>query len=369
MTVLPNNENTYNAQLKKKEDTPSTDQPSDQSYPNNGYVDVQNSPYVPYRVVDYDNLLVDNLASKTPSIPKVQYTIGKKVLSLDVETTGLNPWEYKMVVCSVWDLDEPKAQMRTFAGWDEEQVVRDLFAYIESKKPEVILAFNAKFECRCFLSRAMLYQIPSPWIFTADWHDMLTILEGGWKNGLLGTMPSGSEENWLKFFFNEEKPYTIEECFEGIRQGRLDEMIIRNRTCVQGQGDMYQLLMYVQQSGEGNVGIEKPTAAMLDEGILEGIATVECGVCAAINEVTTPQNPGQCWRCSANLPAVTAADIIREVSRPVDWSLVGLSGDKLKAAQKAQKENPVKVTLQPVDQDNIAAQAAVRLAKIYSQDD
>ena len=91
MTVLPNNENTYNAQLKKKEETSSTEHPTDTGYQNDGYIDVQSSPYVPYQVVNYDSLLVDNLSSKTPSIPKVQYTIGKKVLSLDVETTGLNP--------------------------------------------------------------------------------------------------------------------------------------------------------------------------------------------------------------------------------------------------------------------------------------
>src|SRR5574344_1725826 len=357
--ILPNNENTYNAQLSKSPSTPSTsiDTPKETTTYYSG------QPVIP----TYEEYKVSELKSTTPTIPKVAYSIGKKVLSLDVETTGLNPWDYKLIVCSVWDLDEPKSSMVTFASWDEEQLCKDMFDYIEKKEPEVILAFNAKFECRCFVTRAMLYHIKAPWIWSVEWHDMMAMLEGGWKNGLTGTMPAGSEENWLKFFFNEEKPFTIEECFEGIRQGRLDEMIIRNRTCVQGQGDMYQLLMYVQQSGEGNVGIEKPTAAMLDEGILEGIVTVECEVCAAINEVTTPQNPGQCWRCLANLPAVTAADIIREVARPVDWSLVGLSGDKLKAAQKAQKEKPVKLTLQPVEQDNIAAQAAVRLANIYSQ--
>lgn len=71
-------------------------------------------------------------------------------------------------------------------------------------------------------------------------------------------MPAGSEENWLKFFFNEVKPFTIEECFQGVRAGRLDEMIIRNRTCVQGQGDMYQLFMYCQSQGEVSIKEESP---------------------------------------------------------------------------------------------------------------
>ena len=38
----------------------------------------------------------------------------------------------------------------------------------------------------------MLYHIRAPWIWSVEWHDMMTMLEGGWKNGLSGTMPAGS---------------------------------------------------------------------------------------------------------------------------------------------------------------------------------
>ena len=376
MVQLSNNENTYTAELQPVAEEAVS------GVGQNVYVGVddysifsdagaqQYSSYQssPAQVVpSYSQLLTENLVSKTPSIPKVQVTFGKKVLSLDVETTGLNPWDYKMIVCSVWDLDIPKGQMRTFAGWDEEKVVRDLFAYIESLEPDVILAFNAKFECRCFITRAMLYHIHAPWIWTSEWHDMLTILEGGWKNGLTGTMPAGSEENWLKFFFNETKPFTIEECFEGIREGRLDEMIIRNRTCVQGQGDMYQLLMYCQQGADGDVVVEKPSAEMIDDVRDSGLMTINCEVCGAVNEITDLANPGQCWRCSGNLPAAKEGDILKEVARPVDWSLVGLSGDKLKAAQAEAKKSKKTVELQPVGEENVQMVSMARLADLAIQ--
>ena len=376
MVQLSNNENTYTAELQR------TVEEADSGVGQNVYVGVddysifpaqdaqQYSSYqsVPAQVVpSYSSLLDQNLVSKTPSIPKAQVTFGKKVLSLDVETTGLNPWDYKMIVCTVWDLDIPKGQMRTFAGWDEEKVTRDLFAYIESLEPDVILAFNAKFECRCFITRAMLYHIHAPWIWTSEWHDMLTILEGGWKNGLTGTMPSGSEENWLKFFFNETKPFTIEECFEGIREGRLDEMIIRNRTCVQGQGDMYQLLMYCQQGADGDVVVEKPSSEMIDDVRDSGLMTINCEVCGAVNEITDLANPGQCWRCSGNLPAAKEGDILKEVARPVDWSLVGLSGDKLKAAQAEAKKSKKTVELQPVGEENVQMVSMARLADLAIQ--
>ena len=376
MVQLSNNENTYTAELQPVAEEAVS------GVGQNVYVGVddysifsdagaqQYSSYQssPAQVVpSYSQLLTENLVSKTPSIPKVQVTFGKKVLSLDVETTGLNPWDYKMIVCSVWDLDIPKGQMRTFAGWDEEKVVRDLFAYIESLEPDVILAFNAKFECRCFITRAMLYHIHAPWIWTSEWHDMLTILEGGWKNGLTGTMPAGSEENWLKFFFNETKPFTIEECFEGIREGRLDEMIIRNRSGVQGQGDMYQLLMYCQQGADGDVVVEKPSAEMIDDVRDSGLMTINCEVCGAVNEITDLANPGQCWRCSGNLPAAKEGDILKEVARPVDWSLVGLSGDKLKAAQAEAKKSKKTVELQPVGEENVQMVSMARLADLAIQ--
>src|SRR5574344_971125 len=360
MVQLSDNENTYNAELVPtvEEAAPGVGQ--------NVYVgvddyrifpDVAAQQYgsvqsVPSQVVpSYSSLLTENLVSKTPTIAKAQVTFGKKVLSLDVETTGLNPWDYKMIVCSVWDLDEPKASMVTFASWDEEQLCKDMFEYISNKEPAVILAFNAKFECRCFVTRAMLYHIKAPWIWSVEWHDMMAMLEGGWKNGLTGTMPAGSEENWLTFFFNEEKPFTIEECFEGIRQGRLDEMIIRNRTCVQGQGDMYQLFMYCQSHQEGQIEEEKPSVARIDEMGEAGISIIKCPVCEAVNEVDQATDPGQCWRWSANLPELTDKNVLQEVVRPIDWSLVGLSGDKLKAAQAAAQKSKQSVKLQPTGND------------------
>ena len=332
--ILPTSENTINVELEVDPVSLPSAQVDTSGISSDGSVKIAAST-----VPTYETYQIDQLSSKAQSIPKVAYTIGKKVLSLDVETTGLNPWEYKLIVCSVWDLDEPKGSMRTFAGWDEEVLVKDMFEYIASKEPDVILAFNAKFECRCFITRAMLYHIPAPWLLSVEWHDMMTMLEGGWKNGLSGTMPAGSEENWLKFFFNEVKPYTIEECFAGIRAGRLDEMIIRNRTCVQGQGDMYQLFMYCQASGETKIAEEKPSTARISEISEEGTVLVKCEVCGAVNEITDPSKPGQCWRCLSNLPKPTSNNIIKEVARDIDWAAVGYTAKEITAAKKDKTYN------------------------------
>ena len=313
-----------------------------------------------YSAVPYDPSKLDYQKS-AKAAPEFQ--TDKTILSLDVETTGTNPWEYRLIVCSVWDLNEPKANMVTFASWDEEQLTKDLFEYIASKDPDIILAFNAKFENRCFVSRSMQFRIPAPWIWSAEWHDLMYILEGGWKNGLQGSQPTGSEENWLMYFFGETKPYTIDECFEGIRQGRLDEMIIRNRTCVAGQGDIYQLYLYSRYGLQEEIPEEKPTVTRIEEWMAEGKVLVKCSVCGAVNEVFDPNNPGQCWRCLANLPAPSPENIVREAVRPVDWGAVGYTAKELAAAQKAGTYQPV-TELQPVAPEAPQVTAMQRLIRL-----
>lgn len=283
----------------------------------------------------HDEYKASSLKTTTKATIKTPPLYDKTILSVDVETTGINPWDYKMVGCSVWDLNEPKAEMKSFFGWDEEKVCQDLFEYISSKKPDVLLAFNAKFENRCFISRAMLYHIAIPWWYTCEWHDLMTILEGGWKNGLSGTMPTGTEEQWLDFFFGEKKPYTIEECFEGVRNGSLKEFIIRNRTCVEGQGDIYQLFQFALAPEGVKIAEEKPSFARIDEMRALGMVLEKCTVCDAVNEITDVQNPGQCWRCQANLPEPTDKTIIKETTRPVDWSKVGITEKKTTTTNKS----------------------------------
>ena len=352
MAELPTTENTVNIVL-EPETVTQVSSPADLS----GLV--QNEQGV-YELVQKDP---SKLSAQTKTQAKVQYSSKQKVLSLDVETTGLNPWEYRMIVCSVWPLDIPKGEMVTFAGWDEEKLTRDLFAYIAEQKPDIILAFNAKFECRCFVTRAMQYHIIAPWIWSCEWHDMMTMLEGGWKNGLSGTMPSGTEENWLAYFFGEVKPYNMDECFEGLREGRLDEMIIRNRTCVQGQGDMYQLYQYCRLGGDEEIPEEKPSVTRINEWSEGEPELVKCSVCSAINEIKESADPGQCWRCLAALPKPDANNLIRESVRPVDWAASGYTAKTLAAAKKAGKYNEDFKAL-PVAESNPQDPAMERLIKL-----
>jgi len=127
---------------------------------------------------------------------------------------------------------------------------------------------------------------------------------------------------------------------------------------------MYQLLMYCQQSSDSDIAIEKPSIEMIDDVRESGISTAKCDVCGAVNEITDISNPGQCWRCSGNLPKLSEQNILKEVARPVDWSLVGLSGDKLKEAKATAKKSKTALELQPTGESDYQKVSMARLVDL-----
>lgn len=264
--------------------------------------------------------------------------ITEKTIVFDVETTGTNPWDYRLIVATFWDLDEPVSEMITFAELEDEEGLTIAIAdYINAKKPAIMVCYNNGFDQRALLSRFMLYQTP-----VVGWNkikqiDVMDILKKGTTQPIYSSQPAGAEEQWLEFFFGEKKPYTIEECFAGLREGRLDEMIIRNRSCTESEGLIYKLWLQTTEEQPQDAETPYPTVFMRDEAAETGVGIVNCPVCEADNMAHIGESGGQCWRCHADLPTATPKNILKEVVRSYDFSKVGLT-EKKPAAKSAKKK-------------------------------
>jgi len=262
--------------------------------------------------------------SPTVTKAKVQPSLDKKIICYDTETTGTDPWDYRLLVCSFWDLSKPVSEIVTFEGWDEEKLINEIAAYLNEEKPDALVQYNNGFDERALLTRFMLYQVPVPGWNGIDQIDVMDILKKGTTKSIASSQGTGTEEQWLYYFFNEKKPFTIEECFEGVRNGDLTRLIIRNRTCVESEGSIYLLFRYVTDA-EPLVGAEtKPTAVHITKEAEAGICLVKCPTCDAINDVPCTSKGNTCWRCLGNLPDPTEANRVKEVLREVDYSQVGI---------------------------------------------
>jgi hypothetical protein len=267
---------------------------------------------------------VNPLAVPYVSKSKVQPTLDKKIVVFDMETTGVNPWEYRSLGGSFWELDKPVSSMESFFGFDEEAITIKIGEYLNRVKPSIMVCFNNGFDQRCLLTRFMLYHVKVPGWNGIEQIDMMEVLKKGTTGSLYSSQATGSEEIWLKYFFNESKPYTIDECFEGVRNLNLRPMEIRNRLCTSGVGYMYLLFREVTDEEPFQSSEDKPTSLEFDEEAAKGIYVLICKVCGAANYRKKDDGPTQCILCLAALPAPTEADRVREVIRTFDFTKVGL---------------------------------------------
>ncbi len=270
-----------------------------------------------------DAYIKTSYVSDFPGLAKVSSPLNEKIIVYDCETTGTNPWDYRLIVASFWDLSRPISEMITFASFDEQSLIRDIADYLNTVRPYALVQYNNGFDERALLSRFMLYQVPVPGWNDIKQYDIMDILRKGTTQSISSSQPNGTEEQWFKFFFNEEKPYTIEECFEGVANGDLTRMILRNRTCTASEGYIYLLFRRVTDSEPIAAIEDKPTAVMIDEYRLEGACLVDCPACGARNNVPCSSKDNLCYRCQGRIPDPTAANVVKEVLRDYDFSKVG----------------------------------------------
>lgn len=249
--------------------------------------------------------------------------LDQKIICYDCETTGTNPWDYRFLVVSFWDLSKPINTIETFASFDEEELTHQVAEYLNREKPYALIQYNNGFDERCLLTRFMLYQVAVPGWNDIKQIDVMDILKKGTTQSIASSQAVGSEEQWLQYFFGESKPYTIEECFEGVQNMDLTRFIIRNRTCVGSEGSLYLLFRSATDATPLQGVEEKPTIVNRTEAAKEGKVLVVCPTCAADNVVAIGSKNNTCYRCLGSIPDPNSENILKEVLREFDFTKVG----------------------------------------------
>jgi uncharacterized protein YprB with RNaseH-like and TPR domain len=223
-------------------------------------------------------------------------------VAFDLETTGVTPFDSKLVMATFWVLTDDKADMVTFADPDEELLAMEIADFLDTIAPEMLIGFNTSFDVVFISSRLIKYHIGCKALYESGFYDLQDWAKRGASKYLTSSMKSGTLEDWAVFLFGEQKAYTVEECLMAYEEGDITPFYIRNRQDVALTGDMYKLIRYVEaESGYE----EEPTELRGVPGTetkLEGTAPVICPICQQTNTYDYSKPVNKCFICSAILP-------------------------------------------------------------------
>jgi len=251
-----------------------------------------------------------------PKITAEDISLDEVIICWDCETSGVNPWEYQWLVASFWPIDTPKADMVTFASWDEEEITREVAEYLNSFDSFAMTGFNTAFDIRCMSTRFMMYQVPVPLFMSSTFYDTRDFFKKGTWKYVFSDQASGSLEDWIVWLYDEPKPYTIEECFAGLREDNMEPLIIRNRWDVGVEGDVFILSKYIEEDLERGVSQMKPTIMQRTEEEKEGNVVVACPVCKTLNEYELKNASQICYVCASKIVRPTSKEYLEEIVRP-----------------------------------------------------
>jgi len=261
---------------------------------------------------------VATLPQPTLRSPDPDVVLDNVYVSWDLETSGTKPWESRLLGSGAIVIGKPYSELFQSFSFDEEQIVVDTLDYFDDVQPDALVGWNIAFEMQWFTSRCLYFQHKFPWAEKCKIIDAMILFKHGTWQKITSSMAAGSEENWLQYLYDIQKPYEIDECFEDLAKGSLLKLMLRNRSCVTGVADMFILFCWVTDQHIVKEVRPVATVPMREDAIQSGRVFIQCPVCMYRQEVQLGVPGQKCVICGNELPVPTAEMGLEEKIREFD---------------------------------------------------
>lgn len=158
-----------------------------------------------------------------PPVPKLMPAIALppevKPLLLNIETTGIKPWEARIISITIKDPTFPEEEPTVIMYEDEKEILNYFFSAFLADTYNQIIGYNVSFDYRFIITRAMFHHLSCKEFVDAELYDMMSVMKQIKQKFVFGYNPTGTLSDWSEFFFNYPKPYTDEENQENYARG------------------------------------------------------------------------------------------------------------------------------------------------------
>ena len=182
----------------------------------------------------------------------------KADLIINIEATGANPWDSRLIVITIRDPSDAEGQPFTFFNELEEAVVRAFLEWFEGQDIERLVGYNTSYDHRFIFACALKYRIPAPKFAAVEIYDIMQVLTQVQRKFVPSMNKPGKLEDWTKYLFGEAKLMTFEQVLEAWGQKRYADIITFNEDQVQKHLMLYRLICLV--TGELAAGAITVTA-------------------------------------------------------------------------------------------------------------
>lgn len=277
----------------------------------NGGIDIKISkytgkdkPFIPEEGKPIDFVLqevVDEWKNLYPSptdySPVKNYIPGQLGCVLNVETSGLYPWESRVACIAMRDLQDPEAKAVIIYHEDEAILLQNFINYWREKKYTYVVGYNFAFDIRFLFATALRYRIPCPEFLNADITDLMQIMKQVKEEFVFGSNKAGTLDQWGIYLLNKKTPFTQMEVLDYFAQGDPDPIILYNKVKVDMTHEIFNLVKHTFATGGSLPEAPLFEGAPSEEVYKIGEKAIQCPNCLSITTIPETATELNCPIC------------------------------------------------------------------------
>jgi len=226
----------------------------------------------------------------------------KKGVILDIETTGINPWDSRLICIGLKDPSQPENPPTCIIDENEENVLRVFLEVFRQLGYNQIIGFNVLFDYRYIFAKCLFYRLPCKEFVDAELYDIQQILAKVKMEYVWGKVQPGTLEEWAEFLFGMKKPITYEELFELWKAKNFEAIELYNKNDVEMTFRLYNLIEYVKNNPIEPMTLTPPEEKKAEEELTyETEIYVRCPRCYSEWEVPPGTTTFTCPVCGEEI--------------------------------------------------------------------
>lgn len=194
------------------------------------------------------------IAPITPYVPFTPtFITDKRSCILDIESTGLYPWDSKLICTGVLDVetvtvpDDIAKNTIVFQDQEEALQVKAAIDWLTANGITEFIGYNVAFDYRFIFTKCMRYGLKCPAFVHAQLYDVMQVMEQVKQAFVYGNNRAGSMGQWQEYLFGTTKLLDYEGILKAYKEGRIDVIVEYNKQDIKTIYDMWALINFVSE--------------------------------------------------------------------------------------------------------------------------
>jgi DNA polymerase elongation subunit (family B) len=169
----------------------------------------------------------------------------QKIFALDIETTGIEPHNSRIIVVGVKDLRDPNSPIIQFHSIDEEELMKEFVKWFKSVLPEGIVGWGLGFDTKHIFFKLCFYRLELKEWESLKFFDLMDLFRKGTEANIFTLQKANSLNDVASSLFGRKKLLTNKEFMNAVKRKDFDLILNHNANDVEIISFLWQLVQFV----------------------------------------------------------------------------------------------------------------------------